>query len=185
MEKVHTDANILCVVSFGFFLLQKDVRDIFTPVEFEVSYSHSETSTQRGNGKAFPPLKPILQQSSGHVNRITNQVPGRYCTAALPATTLFVVSHRNPNLDLKTIRFLARIYFLLDLTYHLSLILIRHGLLDPVLWWTVPPTCSCRQSWYSHSKKLTHTHTHTLVFPPFRDTHKSYYRFFTLDRQKG
>uniref|UniRef100_A0A674NKI0 Integrin subunit alpha 4 n=1 Tax=Takifugu rubripes TaxID=31033 RepID=A0A674NKI0_TAKRU len=54
---------------------KKDVRDIFTPVEFEVSYSHSETSPHRGNANAFPPLKPILQQSPGHQNRITNQVP--------------------------------------------------------------------------------------------------------------
>ncbi|XP_036965569.1 integrin alpha-4 [Acanthopagrus latus] len=52
---------------------RKDVRDIFTPVKFEVSYSHRETHTQRGSSKNFPPLKPILQQSAGHQNTITNQ----------------------------------------------------------------------------------------------------------------
>uniref|UniRef100_H3CD00 Integrin subunit alpha 4 n=2 Tax=Tetraodon nigroviridis TaxID=99883 RepID=H3CD00_TETNG len=52
---------------------KKDVRDIFTPVEFEVSYSHRETSAQRGNARAFPPLKPILQQSSRQENTVTNQ----------------------------------------------------------------------------------------------------------------
>ncbi|KAM9347864.1 integrin alpha-4 [Symphorus nematophorus] len=52
---------------------RKDVRDIFTPVQFEVSYSRRETNTQRGASKTFPPLKPILQQSAGHQNTITNQ----------------------------------------------------------------------------------------------------------------
>ncbi|XP_035532418.1 integrin alpha-4 [Morone saxatilis] len=52
---------------------RKDVRDIFTPVKFEVSYSHREANTQRGSSKTFPPLKPILQQSAGHQNTITNQ----------------------------------------------------------------------------------------------------------------
>ena len=60
--------------TYLFFLPQKDVRDIFTPVQFEVSYSHRETNTQRGSSKTFPPLKPILQQSAGHQNTITNQV---------------------------------------------------------------------------------------------------------------
>ncbi|XP_037645899.1 integrin alpha-4 isoform X1 [Sebastes umbrosus] len=52
---------------------RKDVRDIFTPVKFEVSYSHRETTTHRASSKTFPPLKPILQQSAGHQNTITNQ----------------------------------------------------------------------------------------------------------------
>uniref|UniRef100_UPI0037E77041 integrin alpha-4 n=1 Tax=Semicossyphus pulcher TaxID=241346 RepID=UPI0037E77041 len=52
---------------------RKDVRDIFTPVQFEVSYSHQETSSHRGSSRNFPPLKPILQQSAGHKNTITNQ----------------------------------------------------------------------------------------------------------------
>ncbi|TKS67823.1 Integrin alpha-4 CD49 antigen-like family member D [Collichthys lucidus] len=52
---------------------RKDVRDIFTPVQFEVSYSHRETTPHRHASKTFPPLKPILQQSAGHTNTITNQ----------------------------------------------------------------------------------------------------------------
>ncbi|XP_039673682.1 integrin alpha-4 isoform X2 [Perca fluviatilis] len=52
---------------------RKDVRDIFTPVKFEVSYSHRETNTHKDSSKTFPPLKPILQQSAGHQNTITNQ----------------------------------------------------------------------------------------------------------------
>ncbi|XP_068602586.1 integrin alpha-4 [Brachionichthys hirsutus] len=52
---------------------RKDVRDIFTPIQFEVSYRHRETNTQRGSSKTFPPLKPILQQSGGHKNTVSNQ----------------------------------------------------------------------------------------------------------------
>ncbi|XP_071336278.1 integrin alpha-4 isoform X2 [Trachinotus anak] len=52
---------------------RKDVRDIFTPVQFEVSYSLRETKTHRLSSKTFPPLKPILQQRAGHQNTITNQ----------------------------------------------------------------------------------------------------------------
>uniref|UniRef100_A0A8D0CMR7 Integrin subunit alpha 4 n=1 Tax=Sander lucioperca TaxID=283035 RepID=A0A8D0CMR7_SANLU len=52
---------------------RKDVRDIFTPVKFEVSYNHRETNTHKASSKTFPPLKPILQQSAGHQNTITNQ----------------------------------------------------------------------------------------------------------------
>ncbi|TNN34822.1 Integrin alpha-4 [Liparis tanakae] len=52
---------------------RKDVKDIFTPVEFEVSYSHRETNAHRASSRTFPPLKPILQQSAGHRNTITNQ----------------------------------------------------------------------------------------------------------------
>ncbi|XP_044072995.1 integrin alpha-4 [Siniperca chuatsi] len=52
---------------------RKDVRDIYTPVQFEASYSHIEAKTHRASSKTFPPLKPILQQSAGHKNTITNQ----------------------------------------------------------------------------------------------------------------
>ncbi|XP_056280936.1 integrin alpha-4 isoform X2 [Pseudoliparis swirei] len=52
---------------------RKDVKDIFTPVRFEVSYSHKETNAHRASSRTFPPLKPILQQSAGHQNTITNQ----------------------------------------------------------------------------------------------------------------
>lgn len=57
------------------FLQQKDVRDIFTPVQFVVSYSLRETNSRRASSTSFPPLKPILQRSAGHRNTITSQVP--------------------------------------------------------------------------------------------------------------
>jgi len=59
----------------SFFPLQKDVKDIYTPVKFEVSYGLRETSAHRSSSKGFPAIKPILQQSAGHSNTIANQVP--------------------------------------------------------------------------------------------------------------
>uniref|UniRef100_A0A3Q2QIH2 Integrin subunit alpha 4 n=1 Tax=Fundulus heteroclitus TaxID=8078 RepID=A0A3Q2QIH2_FUNHE len=52
---------------------RKDVKDIYTPVQFEVSYGLREKSSHRGSSRTFPPLKPILQQSAGHRHTITNQ----------------------------------------------------------------------------------------------------------------
>uniref|UniRef100_H2M4J5 Integrin subunit alpha 4 n=1 Tax=Oryzias latipes TaxID=8090 RepID=H2M4J5_ORYLA len=52
---------------------RRDVKDIYTPVQFEVSYGLRET-TQKHVVKTFPPLKPILQQSAGQRHTITNQV---------------------------------------------------------------------------------------------------------------
>ncbi|KAF0026710.1 hypothetical protein F2P81_021447 [Scophthalmus maximus] len=67
---------------------QKDVRDIFTPVQFEVSYSLRE-SNHRASSKTFPPLKPILQQSAGHQNTITNQTQfARSCSLVNCSTNM-------------------------------------------------------------------------------------------------
>uniref|UniRef100_A0A8D3C3V7 Integrin subunit alpha 4 n=1 Tax=Scophthalmus maximus TaxID=52904 RepID=A0A8D3C3V7_SCOMX len=65
---------------------RKDVRDIFTPVQFEVSYSLRE-SNHRASSKTFPPLKPILQQSAGHQNTITNQF-ARSCSLVNCSTNM-------------------------------------------------------------------------------------------------
>uniref|UniRef100_A0A672Z4Z3 Uncharacterized protein n=1 Tax=Sphaeramia orbicularis TaxID=375764 RepID=A0A672Z4Z3_9TELE len=43
-------------------LQRKDVRDIFTPIRFEVSYGLRETHAHRSPSRSLPPLKPILQQ---------------------------------------------------------------------------------------------------------------------------
>uniref|UniRef100_A0A8D3CPW9 Integrin subunit alpha 4 n=1 Tax=Scophthalmus maximus TaxID=52904 RepID=A0A8D3CPW9_SCOMX len=67
---------------------RKDVRDIFTPVQFEVSYSLRE-SNHRASSKTFPPLKPILQQSAGHQNTITNQTQfARSCSLVNCSTNM-------------------------------------------------------------------------------------------------
>ncbi|XP_054642839.1 integrin alpha-4 isoform X1 [Dunckerocampus dactyliophorus] len=52
---------------------RKDVRDIFTALQFEVSYSLGETNTNKPTSKLFPPLKPILKRGAGHHNTVTNQ----------------------------------------------------------------------------------------------------------------
>uniref|UniRef100_A0A3B3C6J1 Integrin alpha 4 n=1 Tax=Oryzias melastigma TaxID=30732 RepID=A0A3B3C6J1_ORYME len=57
-----------------FFFLQKDVKDIYTPVQFEVSYGLKETKSPKHPSKAFPPLKPILQHSPGQRHTFINQV---------------------------------------------------------------------------------------------------------------
>uniref|UniRef100_A0A665WCL6 Integrin alpha 4 n=1 Tax=Echeneis naucrates TaxID=173247 RepID=A0A665WCL6_ECHNA len=68
---------------------RKDVRDIFTPVQFEVSYSLRETKTHRSSPKIFPPLKPILQQRAGHQNTITNQTQfARSCSLVNCSTNM-------------------------------------------------------------------------------------------------
>lgn len=70
---ITVSTNKMCS-SLCFLLPQRDTRDIFTPVQFEVSYHHRETNVQRDSSKNFPLLKPILQQSAGHQNTIINQV---------------------------------------------------------------------------------------------------------------
>ncbi|XP_028249714.1 integrin alpha-4 isoform X2 [Parambassis ranga] len=68
---------------------RKDVRDIFTPIQFEVSYSLRETHSHRGSSKTFPPLKPILQENAGHRNTITNQTWfARSCSLANCSTNI-------------------------------------------------------------------------------------------------
>ncbi|GLD67058.1 integrin alpha-4, partial [Lates japonicus] len=73
---------------------RKDVRDVFTPVQFEVSYSLRETNTIRASSKTFPPLKPILQQSAGHKNTITNQTQfARSCSLVDCSTNMQLSAH--------------------------------------------------------------------------------------------
>ncbi|XP_040913202.1 integrin alpha-4 isoform X2 [Toxotes jaculatrix] len=68
---------------------RKDVRDIFTPVQFEVSYSLRELNTHRASSRTFPPLKPILQQSAGQQHTITNQTQfARSCSLVKCSTNM-------------------------------------------------------------------------------------------------
>lgn len=79
--------HLTCTTHVAF--QRKDVRDIFTPVRFEVSYSLKETKTHRATSKTFPPLKPILQQSAGHLNTITNQTQfARSCSLVNCSTNM-------------------------------------------------------------------------------------------------
>uniref|UniRef100_A0A8C7Z5W4 Integrin alpha 4 n=1 Tax=Oryzias sinensis TaxID=183150 RepID=A0A8C7Z5W4_9TELE len=71
----------------------KDVKDIYTPIQFEVSYGLRET-TQKHVFKTFPPLKPILQQSAGQRHTITNQTRfARSCSLGNCSTNMQLSSH--------------------------------------------------------------------------------------------
>uniref|UniRef100_A0AAQ4REZ0 Integrin subunit alpha 4 n=1 Tax=Gasterosteus aculeatus aculeatus TaxID=481459 RepID=A0AAQ4REZ0_GASAC len=45
---------------------RKDVKDLFTPVKFEVSYSHRETSTHRSSSKTLPSIKTHSSADQQH-----------------------------------------------------------------------------------------------------------------------
>ncbi|XP_071370231.1 integrin alpha-4-like, partial [Centroberyx affinis] len=69
--------------------LRREVRDIFTPVQFEVSYALREPKVHRTASRTFPPLKPILQQTGEHHNTITNQTQfARSCSLVDCSTDL-------------------------------------------------------------------------------------------------
>lgn len=55
--------------------LQRDVRDIFTPLYFDVQYELGDHSVIIGGSSRLPRLKAILQQRAGQTNQVTNQVP--------------------------------------------------------------------------------------------------------------
>ncbi|XP_066515112.1 integrin alpha-4 [Hoplias malabaricus] len=60
--------------------MRKDVRDIFTPIHFEVQYELGEHSVVSRSTRSFASLKPILQQREGYTNLISNQTQfARYC----------------------------------------------------------------------------------------------------------
>uniref|UniRef100_A0A8C7Z8W8 Integrin alpha 4 n=1 Tax=Oryzias sinensis TaxID=183150 RepID=A0A8C7Z8W8_9TELE len=72
---------------------RRDVKDIYTPIQFEVSYGLRET-TQKHVFKTFPPLKPILQQSAGQRHTITNQTRfARSCSLGNCSTNMQLSSH--------------------------------------------------------------------------------------------
>ncbi|MEQ2299884.1 hypothetical protein AMECASPLE_019536, partial [Ameca splendens] len=72
---------------------RKDVKDIYTPIQFEVSYGLREKSSHRVSSRPFPPLKPILQQSAGHRNTITNQTRfARSCSVVNCSTNMRLFS---------------------------------------------------------------------------------------------
>ncbi|KAF6733772.1 Integrin alpha-4 [Oryzias melastigma] len=73
---------------------RKDVKDIYTPVQFEVSYGLKETKTPKHPSKAFPPLKPILQHSPGQRHTFINQTRfARSCSQVNCSTNMQLSSH--------------------------------------------------------------------------------------------
>lgn len=56
--------------------MQKDVRDVFTPVRFEVSFGLRKTTAPKHASKAFAALRPVLQRAAGNGNTVSSQVGG-------------------------------------------------------------------------------------------------------------
>ncbi|XP_051937957.1 integrin alpha-4 isoform X2 [Hippocampus zosterae] len=68
---------------------KKDVRDVFTPVRFKVSYGLRKTTAPKHAGKAFAPLRPVLQRAAGSGNTVSNQTLfARRCVLANCSTDL-------------------------------------------------------------------------------------------------
>ena len=53
---------IFIINSYGFQFLQKDVRDILTPIQIEATYQLGHHVVSKRSIEEFPPLQPILQQ---------------------------------------------------------------------------------------------------------------------------
>uniref|UniRef100_A0A4W4ELY1 Integrin alpha-2 domain-containing protein n=1 Tax=Electrophorus electricus TaxID=8005 RepID=A0A4W4ELY1_ELEEL len=70
--------------------LRRDVRDIFTPVHFEVEYELGEHRVARAGPKISRPLTPILQQREGFSN-LTQFA--RYCVWENCSTNLQISAH--------------------------------------------------------------------------------------------
>ncbi|XP_019727494.1 integrin alpha-4 isoform X2 [Hippocampus comes] len=68
---------------------KKDVRDVFTPVRFEVSYSLRKTTAHKHASKAFAALRPVLRRAAGNGNTVSNQTLfARRCVLANCSTDL-------------------------------------------------------------------------------------------------
>ncbi|XP_036400674.1 integrin alpha-4 [Megalops cyprinoides] len=81
--------ELTCVTHKAF--MRRDVRDIFTPIQFEMQYELGEHSVGEEVSQRFPALKPVLQQreedSIGVVNRTEF---ARYCAWVNCSTNLQV-----------------------------------------------------------------------------------------------
>uniref|UniRef100_A0A8C9W653 Integrin subunit alpha 4 n=1 Tax=Scleropages formosus TaxID=113540 RepID=A0A8C9W653_SCLFO len=71
--------------------MKRDVRDIFTPIHFELTYELGKHNVIKTSVKSLPSLKPILQQTGDHSNLVTNKVCfSRYCAWVNCSTNLQV-----------------------------------------------------------------------------------------------
>uniref|UniRef100_A0A8C1GZV3 Integrin alpha 4 n=1 Tax=Cyprinus carpio TaxID=7962 RepID=A0A8C1GZV3_CYPCA len=74
--------------------MKKDIRDIFTPIHFEVKYELGEHRVLQGDSGGLPSLKPILQQKDEDGNVVKNNtVFARYCSWENCSTNLQVSAH--------------------------------------------------------------------------------------------
>ncbi|XP_073701757.1 integrin alpha-4-like [Garra rufa] len=74
--------------------MKKDIRDIFTPIHFEVKYELGEHRVLQRDSEDLPPLKPILQQKDEKANVVKNKtIFARYCAFENCSTNLQVSAH--------------------------------------------------------------------------------------------
>ncbi|XP_051564254.1 integrin alpha-4-like [Myxocyprinus asiaticus] len=74
--------------------MKRDVRDIFTPIHFEVKYELGKHSVIQDVSRDFPSLKPILQQKDERDNIMKNKTMfARYCAWENCSTNLQVSAH--------------------------------------------------------------------------------------------
>lgn len=74
MDKHQSFSSEHLVYMFYFSCVQKDIRDIFTPIHFEVKYELGEHRVLQGDSGGLPSLKPILQQKDEDGNVVKNNV---------------------------------------------------------------------------------------------------------------
>ncbi|XP_077072076.1 integrin alpha-4 [Siphateles boraxobius] len=74
--------------------MKKDIRDIFTPIHFEVKYELGEHRLAQRDSGGLPSLKPILQQKDELSNVVKNKtIFARYCALENCSTNLQVSAH--------------------------------------------------------------------------------------------
>ncbi|XP_048050458.1 integrin alpha-4 [Megalobrama amblycephala] len=84
--------QITCTTHLAF--MKKDVRDIFTPIHFEVKYELGEHRVAQRDSGGLPSLKPILQQKDEQANVVKNKtIFARYCSLENCSTNLQVSAH--------------------------------------------------------------------------------------------
>ncbi|MGH0121533.1 UNVERIFIED_CONTAM: hypothetical protein FKN15_073147 [Acipenser sinensis] len=88
--KVEASHNrVDCVTHQAF--MRKEIRDIFTPIQFEAAYQLGEHVVKRDAPSLFPPLRPILQQREEEENHVRSKTQfARYCAWENCSTNLQV-----------------------------------------------------------------------------------------------
>ncbi|KAJ8012946.1 hypothetical protein DPEC_G00048170 [Dallia pectoralis] len=95
--------QLTCVTHQAF--MKKDVRDVFTPIYFEVTYALKNSNARSGGSRSFPNLRPILQQREEHGNHVVNKTEfARHCLLAncssnLQVSALLVLPQEHNNMS--------------------------------------------------------------------------------------
>ncbi|XP_048835482.1 integrin alpha-4 [Brienomyrus brachyistius] len=94
--------HVSCVTHTAY--MRRDVRDIFTPIYFELKYELGKHSVPRERVTTLPYLKPVLQQRGKEHNQVRNKTEfARYCAWVNCSTNLqvsarLVLPHSHQNM---------------------------------------------------------------------------------------